>query len=157
MKARKHQTAVYKAMKAAFKRDRARTNILPITELGLMEMTRQRQEESVQAQMHIDCPYCRGRGLIKSPLAISVDIQRQITAIMRKFQREGRNVDLQLLVAPAVLERLRTEDEQMLIELQSQYTGSLAFKSESQRHPEAFCIQDVTGKVLYSVGEVKTV
>ena len=157
MKARKHQTAVYKAMKAAFKRDRARTNILPISELGLMELTRQRQEESLQSQMHIDCPYCRGRGLIKSPLAISVDIQRQITAIMRKFQREGRNVDLQVLVAPAVLERLRTEDEQMLVDLQSQYTGRLAFKSEPQRHPEAFCIQDTSGKVLYSVGEVKTV
>ena len=98
-----------------------------------------------------------GRGLIKSPLAISVDIQRQIAAIMRKCRREGHTVDLQVLVAPAVLERLRTEDEQMLVDLQSQYTGRLAFKSESSRHPEAFCIQDATGKVLYSVGEVKTV
>ena len=42
MKSRKHQAAVYKAMKAAVKRDRARTNVLPLSELGLMEMTRQR-------------------------------------------------------------------------------------------------------------------
>ena len=156
MKSRKHQAAVYKSMKAALKRDRARTNVLPISELGLMEMTRQRQEESIQSQMYIDCPYCRGHGLIKSPLAISVDIQRQTAAIMRKCRLDGREIDLQVHVAPVVLERLRTEDEQVLMEMQNQYTGRLSFKSEPQRHPESFSVTDATGKVLYSVGEHKT-
>ena len=156
MKSRKHQAAVYKSMKAALKRDRARTNVLPISELGLMEMTRQRQEESIQSQMYIDCPYCRGHGLIKSPLAISVDIQRQTAAIMRKCRLDGREIDLQVHVAPVVLERLRTEDEQVLMEMQNQYTGRLSFKSEPQRHPESFSVTDATGKVLYSVGELKT-
>jgi ribonuclease G len=156
MKSRKHQAAVYKAMKAALKRDRARTNILPISELGLMEMTRQRQEESIQSQMYVDCPYCRGHGLIKSPMAISVDIQRRTAAIMRKCKLDGREVDLQVHIAPTVLERLRSEDEQVLIELQQQYTGRVSFRSEPQRHPEAFAITDASGKVLYSVGELKT-
>ena len=157
MKARKHQAAVHKAMKAALKRDRARTNILPISELGLMEMTRQRQEESIQSQMYVDCPYCRGHGLIKSPLAISVDIQRQVVALMRKSRLDKRPIDLQIHVAPSVLDRLRTEDEQILVDLQSAYAGRLSFKSEPQRHPEAFTITEAgTGKVLYSVGELKT-
>ena len=156
MKSRKHQAAVYKSMKASLKRDRARTNVLPISELGLMEMTRQRQEESIQSQMYIDCPYCRGHGLIKSALAVSVDIQRQTSAIMRKCKLDGREIDLQVHIAPAVLERLRTEDEQMLIDLQGQYTGMLSFKSEPQRHPESFAVTDAAGKVFYSVGEHKT-
>jgi len=159
MKSRKHQNAVYKTMKQALKRDRARTNVLTISELGLMEMTRQRQEESLLSQMYSDCPYCRGHGLIKSPLALSVDIQRQIAALMRKVRHEGRdNVELQIVVAPSVLERLRTEDEAFLVELQRRYTGRLTFKSEMHRHPESFCIADgQTGKILYSVGEAKTV
>ena len=158
MKSRKHQNSVYKAMKQALKRDRARTNVLAISELGLMEMTRQRQEESLLSQMYSDCPHCRGHGLVKSPLALSVDIQRQIAALMRKVRHEGRDVELQIVVAPSVLERLRTEDEAFLVELQRRYTGRLTFKSEMHRHPESFCIADgQSGKVLYSVGDAKTV
>lgn len=157
MKSRKHQTAVYKAMKNALKRDKARTNVLPISELGLMEMTRQRQEESLLAQTYVDCPYCRGHGSIKSPLSLSVDIQRQVAATMRKCQHEGHAVDLQVLVAPSVLDRLRREDEAMLVELQKQYAGRLGFRSEPHRHPESFSILDSNGKVLYSVGEIKGV
>lgn len=155
MKARKHQNAVHKAMRQVLKRDRARTNVLPISELGLMEMTRQRQEESLLSQMYSDCPYCRGRGLIKSPLALSVDIQRQIAALMRKMRSERRDmVELQIIVAPSVLDRLRTEDEEFLVEIQRRYTGRLTFKSEMYRHPESFCIADgQSGKILYSVGD----
>ena len=156
MKSRKHQTAVYKAMKAALKRDKARTNVMPISELGIMELTRQRQEESLLAQSYEDCPYCRGHGVIKSALALSADIQRQIAGVMRKCRKDGREIDLQILVAPTVLDRLRREDEAMLVELQQQYKGHLSFKSEPLRHPESFEILDATGKVLHSVGEHKS-
>ena len=158
MKSRKHQNAVYKAMKLALKRDRARTNVLAISDLGLMEMTRQRQEESILSQMYSDCPYCRGHGLVKSPLALSVDIQRQIAVLMRKGTQEKRDINLQVVVAPSVLDRLRKEDEAFLVELQRKFAGRLTFKSELYRHPESFSITDgETGKVLYSVGDSKTV
>ena len=140
-------------MKAALRRDRARTNVLPISELGLMEMTRQRQEESLLSQMYIDCPYCKGHGVIKSPLAISVDIQRQIAAVMRRLQGDPGETELQILVSPSVMERLRNEDEQMLVEMQRRYSGRLTFKSEVARHPESFAILDKAGKVLYAVSE----
>ena len=156
MKSRRHQAAVYKAMKAALKRDRARTNVLAISELGLMEMTRQRQEESILSQTYVDCPYCKGHGVIKSPLSLSVDIQRQIAAVMRKNRKENNPCDLQVLIAPLVLERLRSTDEAMLVELQENYPGKLAFRSEPYRHPESFQIMETaTGKVLYSVGDPK--
>ncbi len=157
MKSRKHQNQIYKTMKAAVRRDRARTNVLPISELGLMEMTRQRQEESLLSQMYIDCPYCKGHGVIKSPLALSVDIQRQVAAVMRKAQNAPGATELQILVAPSVMDRMRNEDEQMLVEMQRRYGGRLIFKSEVARHPESFAILDRDGKVLYSVSENKTV
>ncbi len=155
MKSRKHQNQIYKAMKAAVKRDRARTNVLPISDLGLMEMTRQRQEESLLSQMYVDCPYCRGHGVIKSPLALSVDIQRQVTAIMRKQEKMPGPTDLQILVAPSVMDRLRHEDEAMLVDMQKRYSGKMTFKSEFARHPESFAILDRDNHVLYATNEAK--
>ena len=74
MKSRKHQAQVYKALKAALKRDRARTNVLQISELGLLEMSRQRQDKSILSRLSSKCPCCTGRGFIRSPLAISIEI-----------------------------------------------------------------------------------
>ncbi len=153
MKSRKHQNAVYKAMKNAVKRDRARTNVLPISELGLMEMTRQRQEESLLSQMYDTCPYCHGHGVIQSALSVSVKIQRQIGSVMRKCKAEGNEVDLLVLVAPSVLDRMRKEDEALMVELQQNYGGHLSFRSEPLRHPETFEIRSSEGVQLYVKGE----
>src|SRR5919106_644469 len=57
---------VYDALKEALKKDKARTNILKISELGLVEMTRQRTRESLENQLLSPCPHCDGRGRIKS-------------------------------------------------------------------------------------------
>jgi len=151
MKSRKHQNTVYRAMRAALKRDRARTNVLQISDLGIMEMTRQRAEESLLSSVYTECPYCRGRGEVKSGLAMSVDVQRQISAVMRKRVNRGKTLNLQVVVHPSVLERLREEDEQVLIELQSRFEGSLSFRSDATRHVESFQIRDAeTSDVLYT-------
>ena len=151
MKSRKHQSQVFKAMKAALKRDRARTNVLSISELGLMEMTRQRQEESILSTMYSDCPYCRGRGKVKSSLGISVEIQRQLTSLLRRHSRDGQPPELQVVVHPTVMDRLKKEDEEALLDIQGKFEGRLTFKSDPSRHVEFFAINNAaTGDVLYS-------
>ena len=151
MKSRKHQHAVFRAMKEALKRDRARTNVLPISELGLLEMTRQRVEESILSTMAVDCPYCKGRGHVKSPLGMSVEIQRQISSILRKVSSGNSVAELQIVVNPTVLERLRTEDEEFLMDLQRSFEGRLKFRSDSSKHVEYFSIIDGSNdKVLYA-------
>ena len=150
MKSRKHQNSVYRAMKSSVKRDRARTNVLPISELGIMEMTRQRAEESILSSMYVDCPYCQGHGMVKSTLSMSVNIQRQIAAVMRRNTRSEKAIDLQVVVHPTVLERLRTSDEEFLVDLQDKHAGKLTFKSDPSRHTESFAILDAaTGNVIY--------
>jgi len=152
MKSRKHQNQVFRGMKNALRRDRARTNVLPISELGLLEMTRQRVEESIMSSMITECPYCKGRGSIKSPLGMSVDIQRQIAAIMRRSRsRKEACHDLQITVHPTVLDRLKREDEEFLVELQDKFEGKLSFKSNPSSHQSHFCIRNgESGEVLYS-------
>jgi len=151
MKSKKHQNNVYRTLKAALKRDRARTNVLPISSLGLLEMTRQRVEESILSSLYVDCPYCHGRGHIKSPLGMSVEVQRQIGAAMRKRKKNNDSISLQIVVHPTVLERLRREDEDILVELESRFEGRLTFKSDPTKHVEHFAVNDaVTGETIYT-------
>ncbi len=151
MKSRKHQNQVYKALKTALKRDRARTNVLQISELGLLEMSRQRQDRSILSQLSSSCPFCHGHGHVKSPLAISVEIQRRLIALLKKADLEKKPFEPKIVIAPQVMQRLRTEDSAILAQLQKDYNTRLTFVSELHRHPEAFSILDAaTSQVLYS-------
>lgn len=151
MKSRKHQKQVYRALKDALRRDRARTNVLEISELGLLEMSRQRQEESILSMLTSTCPYCHGHGVVKSPMAISIEIQRSLTSLLKKAEVEKRPFEPKILVAPQVMQRLRSEDSAILAELQKTYNTRLMFSSELHRHPESFAILDITtSQVLYS-------
>ena len=111
MKSRRDQQQVYQRMKEGLRRDKAKTHVLPISQLGLMEMTRQRHSESVRAAVYDDCPYCKGRGKVKSALTMSVEIQRKLSEILKKRPRDESDFQLRIVVHPTVLERLRKEDE----------------------------------------------
>ena len=153
MKSRKHQREVCRALKDALKRDRARTNVLDISELGLLEMSRQRQDSSLLSQLTSRCPFCSGHGLVKSPMAISIEIQRRLVALLKKAQAEKKPFEPKIVISPKVMERLRTEDAEILAALQKQYDTRLTFVSERYRHPESFSIQNAeTSEILYSMG-----
>lgn len=153
MKSSKHQRQVQKALKEALKRDRARTNVQDISKLGLLEMSRQREEKSIISKLSSTCPCCNGHGVISSPLAISIEIQRKLVELLRRAEIEKRPFMPKILVAPAVLQRLSTEDETILKTIQKAYATQLRFRAEPHRHPESFQILDSeSGQVLYSTG-----
>jgi ribonuclease G len=155
MKNRKHQHQVFQRMKEGVRRDRARTHILPISQLGLLEMTRQRQTESMSATTLEDCPYCKGRGVIKSTLSMSVEIQRKISEVLRRHRpahidpENPPDIQLCIYVHPDVLARLRSQDEKLLIDLEKKFYGKLSFRSDAAFHLEQFKIVNLlTGAEL---------
>jgi ribonuclease G len=153
MKGRRDQQQVYQRMKEGLRRDKAKTHILPISQLGLMEMTRQRHTESVRAAVYDDCPYCKGRGKVKSVLTMSVEIQRKLQEILKKRTRDESDFQLRIVVHPTVLDRLRTEDEKHLIEMEKRYFGKLSFRADAGMHAEQFKIVNVeNNEELASVG-----
>ena len=153
MKHPRDRQNVYNRMKEGLRRDKAKTHILPISQLGLMEMTRQRHSESVRAAVYDDCPYCKGRGKVKSALTMSVEIQRKLSEILKKRSRDESDFQLRIVVNPTVLERLRTEDEKHLIEMEKRYFGKLSFRGEPSMHAEQFKIVNVANnEELASVG-----
>jgi len=156
MKQKKNQNNVYKTLKDGLRRDKARTNVLPISNLGLLEMTRQRQEESNRSATYMNCPYCDGRGKVLSGLSMSVEIQRRIAEVMRRHKpKSAEPLHVKITVNPIILDRLRTEDEEVLVKLEEKYGGRLSFRSDSAVHVESFTISRTeTGEELYSFGGV---
>jgi ribonuclease G len=140
MKSRRDQQHVYQRVKEGLRRDKAKTHILPISQLGLMEMTRQRHSESVRSAVYDDCPYCKGRGKVKSAITMSVEIQRKLAEILKKRTRDESDFQLKIVVHPSVLSRLRTEDEQLITEMEKRYYGKLSFRSDPVLHAEEFRI-----------------
>jgi ribonuclease G len=153
MKSRRDQQLVYQRIKEGLRRDKAKTHVLPISQLGLMEMTRQRHSESVRSAVYDDCPYCKGRGKVKSAITMSVEIQRKLNEILKKRSRDESDFQLRIAVHPTVLERLRTEDEKLIIEMEKRYFGKLSFRPEPNFHAEQFKIVNVaTNEELANVG-----
>lgn len=148
MRDRQDQKTVFQAFRDAMKVDRARTKILPISQLGLVEMTRQRQQESLRGRVFIDCPYCSGKGLVKSPVSVSVELQRTLLEMLRRRRRHSQ---LRVKVHPEVLERLKNEDAALLRELEEECNGELAFRPDETLHLEEYIIQDQkSGDNLYT-------
>jgi ribonuclease G len=143
MKSRRDQQSVYQRVKDGLRRDKAKTHILPISQLGLMEMTRQRHSESVHAAVFDDCPYCKGRGKVKSALTMSVEIQRKLGEILKKRSRDESDYQLRIVVNPVVLERLRTEDENLIKELEKRHFVRLMFRPDPAVHAEEFKIINI--------------
>jgi ribonuclease G len=135
MRNQRDQKQVLAYFKENIKRDKAKTHVLPISQLGLMEMTRQRVQESISRAVYMECPACKGKGKIKSTETMSVEIQRALTRVMRLHPgvREVR-----VLLNAEVLDRLKKEDEEILIDLERKFQGRLSFRVNPKFHFEEF-------------------
>ena len=142
MKERRHRNAIYDKMVELMSEDKAKTHILPISQLGIMQMTRQRQQESLSSNLYTDCPYCRGRGIVKSATTMSVELQRRLSAVARRVtnRNDGKEYSLRVMVHPGILERLRSEDADLLVRMEKTYGVKLAFRADAAYHVENFKI-----------------
>ena len=147
MKNRKDQQMVYQRMRERLKRDKAKTHVLQLSSLGLMEMTRQRAQESLNDSIYENCPYCEGRGVVNTAMSTSVEVHRALNSVMRKYQDSIH--EIRVILNPEVLKRLKEEDEELLVELERRYAGRLMFRADPSFHSEKFILTDAnTGAEL---------
>lgn len=149
MKERRHRNAIYEKMVEEMAHDKAKNHILPISTLGILQMTRQRQQESLSSNLYTDCPYCRGRGIVKSATTMSVELQRKLSSVVRRLQlrNDGKEYSLRVLVHPSILERLRSEDAELLVRMERLFGVKLAFRADLNYHVENFkIINAITGE-----------
>lgn len=138
MERRSSREKVYSALRRALARDRAKTTLSRITELGLVEMTRKRTNESLVRVLCTDCEFCDGRGYHKSPTTICYEIFRQI-------QREVEDIEggrINLNVHPVVYNALNEEEQDGLIELEKKFYKKIILNADDTLNVEQFDISD---------------
>ncbi|MFH2012070.1 MAG: Rne/Rng family ribonuclease [Pseudomonadota bacterium] len=113
MKKESSKEKVFQSLKEALKKDRARTNILKISELGLIEMTRKRTRDNLSGVLCEPCYYCEGKGFIKSKTTVLNEVLREIKREIRETPGDSVCVFVNPEVANLLLEEERAEIEEL--------------------------------------------
>ena len=151
MKNPKDRKKVFDTLRDAMEDDRAKHQILPISALGVLQMTRQRHTESNTTSMYTACPHCQGRGIVKNPRTVSVEIQRKLLSVIRRLRESvgaEREIEINILLHPVNLERIITEDREFFRDLMKSCKVRLGTKPDPTYSIEAFKLFDGSGKEL---------
>ncbi len=123
MRSRKNQRRVLERLKDCMKEDSAKCTILGMSEFGLVEMTRQRNRESLSQTINVGCPYCVGSGLVKSHESISVEIERAI----KKLILMQSQFALKLVTHPELNRYLESSDKEYYVRLAKKSNARIEF------------------------------
>jgi len=137
---------VMKRFKQCLETDKTKTEILRFSKLGLMEMTRKNVSDGILRTMCKVCPYCQGRGFIKSEETIRLEIERKI----KKLARESNNKAFLLKMNSDIASLIIGQDGKNLKYLESTVKRYLAIQSDPKLPLDSF-ILIAEG----SVGEIK--
>lgn len=129
-----HREKVHQALLEALKGDKSKSNILKISELGLVEMTRQRVRESIGRTLCEACPYCEGKGYVKSRATLAYEIFRELRRAMRDLSAER----LTLVVHPDVAAILFDEERQGIEELERKFRKEITITARPVFHQEQY-------------------
>jgi ribonuclease G len=130
----KNKKKVYDEVKKELRRDRAKVTVLPLTEFGLMQMTRQRIRQNVQLSFSESCPTCGGTGLVQSKTTTINRIERWI----KRFKSESREFRLELRVNPSIAEYLSHGTISRLTKIQFKFFVKIRLVADSSLQPDEF-------------------
>lgn len=125
---------VFNALQDALKKDKQKTNILKISELGLVQMTRKRTRESLTRTLCEQCPYCEGKGFLKSQMTVCYEILR---AIARELADESSEC-LQITANPEVLKLLFEQENNQLEEIQKKHNTKILLNPDPNMFQEQY-------------------
>lgn len=129
-----HRDQVLQALSARLAGDYAKTQIMDVSPLGLVEMTRKRTRESLEHVLCQACPSCEGRGFVKTSESVCYEIFREILRQHSQFDCQ----ELLVLARPRVIERLLDEESASVAELEELTGATIRLQSESLYAPDQF-------------------
>jgi len=134
MEDEEHQRQVQRTLEKQLERDHAKTNIIGITELGLVQMTRKRTRESLEQVLCEPCPSCQGRGIQKTPETVCYEIFREILREARAYQAGAYMV----LASQSVVDRLLDEESGNVADLELFIERPIKFQVETMYTQEQY-------------------
>ncbi|MFC1833855.1 ribonuclease E/G [Thermodesulfobacteriota bacterium] len=119
MMMKKHNQEVEKALKAALKGDRAKSKVLRISPLGVLELSRQRLKSSLGTGEYLECPNCSGQGKIRNPEVMAISVFRKIKSMLIKPDSVRVEATVPIPVAEYLLNNMRAQ----IVEIEAKYKG----------------------------------
>ncbi len=132
----KHRKGLIGVFKSVLAGDRAKTDILGLSKLGLIQMTRERTHRTLESISYMDCPYCQGKGKVKSAFSIALHALREVKNLLLK--KRQRRVLLE--VHPDVASNLNNENFQSIKNLTRRFGARIDIKSNELFHIEKVVI-----------------
>ena len=136
---KEHREEVFAALGAELKKDRAKNKVLNISEFGLVEITRKRSRANLERLLTQPCPYCGGRGRVKSTTTICLNLRKQL---LRQGRRAGQ-AELLLRVHPEIARALQEEERAILAEIERSLGVNILLQSDPALHHERFDVVEV--------------
>ncbi len=136
---KEHREEVFAALGAELKKDRAKNKVLNISEFGLVEITRKRSRANLERLLTQPCPYCGGRGRVKSTTTICLNLRKQL---LRQGRRAGQ-AELLLRVHPEIARALQQEERAILAEIERSLGVNILLQSDPALHHERFDVVEV--------------
>ncbi len=136
MEKERNREKVMKLLHESFVGDKARVNILKMSDLGLVQISRERIREDILSILCEPCSYCDGRGFVKSPTTVSYELFREI----RLIGASPRDKKIIIGVHPSVAALLYDEARHEVEALEAQYKKKIIIKADSNLHVEHYDI-----------------
>ena len=131
MEAMENRQKVYNTLKRELKRDKARTKVLPISEIGLVEMTRKRNRENLGRFLRTVCPYCDGTARIVSPATTIYEIYQEVTRLAKESYTPH---NLLIGIHPDVAEYFEIEELDTFRMMERQVKGNISLQTSEKYH-----------------------
>jgi len=138
MESHEHRKSIFRTLERHIASDKAKTKILSISSIGLVEMTRQRMRQSIEGKSYQKCPYCAGRGTVKSASTISIELMRKLVQMLAETKARGVFVSLHPDVASYVV----APERNMIKPLERRFRKTIRVIDDPNRHIEDIKIEE---------------
>lgn len=127
-----HRQVVLDTLKQALKKDRTKTNVVGITGLGLVEMTRKKVRDKLSSAMLKPCPYCNGTGKVYSEAMVLAKVEKELERLIQDEQPYGALLE----VHPAVARLWLNEEGRGLDLLENTLNTRVTVRTDASLHIE---------------------
>jgi ribonuclease G len=133
-----HRQEIFERFEAELSRDRARTRILPISEFGLIEVTRQRSRGNLEKTLTRPCPDCGGSGRVKTDLTVALDLRR---ALLRAPTLYKAGEAVRVRVRPSLARFFAEEQPDLLADAEARLDVRIELVPDETLPPAGYSIE----------------
>ena len=137
MEKKDHRDKIFNVLQQNLHKDKARISVRSISQFGIVEMTRQRMRKSLEGSSHVECPYCGGKGAIKSIETIAIEVVRKIDTLLSS---DTKKKSIKACLHPDINDALVSDQAKMLGEIQRKYRCKIELKVDKSLHIEDIVI-----------------